>query len=154
MKMALQEAELAYQEDEIPVGCIIVQNGEVISCAHNQKEKNFHPLHHAEMLAIEKAVKKLNCRYLLDCDLFVSLEPCIMCTGAIINSRIRRIVFATRDPKGGGVVSSVSLKSLSSINHHPEIKEGILQEDASELLKCFFREKRKQKKNEIVKKDK
>ncbi|MBQ1508424.1 MAG: nucleoside deaminase [Erysipelotrichaceae bacterium] len=142
MKIAYQEACKAAKEDEVPVGCVIVQNGMVLAKAHNRKERKQNAVRHAEIEAIEKAVKKIGNWHLDDCDLYVTLEPCMMCAGAIVHSRIRKVYFATRDPKGGAFKSVIDLSSLKGINHHPDEEEGCMKEECSQLLKEYFRKKR------------
>ncbi len=142
MKLAYKEAEKAFMEDEVPVGCVIVKDGKVIAKAHNKKEKKNSAIFHAEIECINKATKKLNNWNLKGCDMYVTLEPCMMCTGAAVNSRIDRIIFGCRDPKGGALVSNVEFKKISGLNHYPEIEEGVLSDQCSEILKEFFRRKR------------
>lgn len=148
MRLALKEAEKARDIDEVPVGAIIVRDGKVIARAHNLKEKKMQASAHAELLAVQKASKKLNNYYLNDCDLYVTLEPCMMCTGAIILSRIRTLYYGTKDPKGGCTDSLIQIKSISHLNHHPQIVSGILQPECAEILTNFFREKRKKSRAE------
>lgn len=142
MKIALEEATKAFLADEVPVGCVIVCGEEVIAQSYNQKKRNKNALHHAEILALKEAMKKMNSPYLEECEMYVTLEPCMMCTGAIIHCRLKRVVFATREPKGGAMVSSICLRNVPKINHYPHISEGIYQTEASELLKKFFQKKR------------
>ena len=142
MKAAYREAEKAFEEDEVPVGCVIVKDGKIVARAHNRKEKKNSAIFHAEIECINKATKKLNNWNLKGCDMYVTLEPCMMCTGAAVNSRVDRIVFGCRDPKGGALVSNVEFRKISGLNHYPEIEEGILADRCSELLKEFFRKKR------------
>lgn len=142
MKLAYKEAEKAFMEDEVPVGCVIVKDGKVIAKAHNKKEKKNSAIFHAEIECINKATKKLNNWNLKGCDMYVTLEPCMMCTGAAVNSRIDRIIFGCQDPKGGALVSNVEFKKISGLNHYPEIEEGVLSDQCSEILKEFFRRKR------------
>ena len=142
MKLAYKEAEKAFMEDEVPVGCVIVKDGKVIAKAHNKKEKKNSAIFHAEIECINKATKKLNNWNLKGCDMYVTLEPCMMCTGATVNSRIDRIIFGCRDPKGGALVSNVEFKKIGGLNHYPEIEEGVLSDQCSEILKEFFRRKR------------
>lgn len=143
MALALKEAEKARKIDEVPVGAVIVLNGEVIARAYNKREQNNDPLGHAEIRAIKKASKKLNNWRLVDCELYVTLEPCLMCTGAIINSRIKRVIYGTSDPKGGAIESSLNLMDIKNINHYPEITKNVLQKECSEILKNYFKNKRK-----------
>ena len=142
MKAAYQEAEKAFEEDEVPVGCVIVKDGKIVARAHNRKEKKNSAIFHAEIECINKATKKLNNWNLKGCDMYVTLEPCMMCTGAAVNSRVDRIVFGCRDPKGGALVSNVEFRKISGLNHYPEIEEGVLADRCSEILKEFFRKKR------------
>lgn len=142
MEIALKEAQKAYQEDEVPVGCVIVKDNKVIAKAHNKKEKNNCAIFHAEIECIKKASRKLNDWYLKGCDLYVTLEPCMMCAGAIINSRIENVYFGCRDPKGGSLVSNINVKEIKNINHYPKIIEGIMEKECSNILKQFFKNKR------------
>lgn len=143
MRLALKEAEKAAAIDEVPVGAVIVQNGKVIARAHNLKEKKMQSTAHAEMLAIQKASRKLNNYYLDDCDLYVTLEPCMMCTGAIVLSRIRTLYYGTADPKGGCTDTLIQVRNIKRLNHHPNVISGVLQPECAEILSSFFREKRK-----------
>ena len=142
MELAYKEAQKAFKEDEVPVGCVIVKDDEVIAKAHNRKERRNCAIFHAEIECILKATKKLDNWNLKGCDLYVTLEPCMMCTGAIINSRIDRIFYGCRDPKGGALVSNIRFKRIRNLNHYPEIKGGIMKEECSKILKDFFRNKR------------
>ena len=142
MSLALKEAFKAKKIDEVPVGCIIVKNDKVLARAYNQKIRKKDPTSHAEIECIKKACNKLKSYYLDDCDMYITLEPCMMCTGAIIQSRLRKIYIGTKDPKGGSIVSSIELSTVKNINHYPEIEIGILQEECSKILKDFFKEKR------------
>ena len=143
MKKALAQAQLAASKDEVPIGCVIVYKDKILSRAYNQREKKQSSLAHAEILAIEKACKKLGSWRLEDCTLYVTLEPCPMCTGAIIQSRIPRVVFGAYDPKGGCMGSCTNLLEVKGFNHYPVIEGGILQEESASLLKDFFKQKRK-----------
>lgn len=143
MKKALAQAQLAASKDEVPIGCVIIYKDKILSRAYNQREKKQSSLAHAEILAIEKACKKLGSWRLEDCTLYVTLEPCPMCTGAIIQSRIPRVVFGAYDPKGGCMGSCTNLLEVKGFNHYPTIEGGILQEECASLLKVFFRQKRK-----------
>ena len=142
MDIAYQQALLAFKEDEVPVGCVVVKDNKVISKAHNKKEKNNCAISHAEIECIKKATKKLNNWNLKGCELYVTLEPCMMCTGAIIQSRIDKVVFACKDPKGGSIVSNIKLRRVKNINHYPDYEYGCMQEECSNLLKQFFKNKR------------
>lgn len=141
MNLALKEALKAYKIGEVPVGCVIVKDGIVIAKAFNKRESTNSPIGHAEILAINKAAKKLNSWKLVNCDLYVTLEPCLMCTGAILNSRIRRVVFATNEPKFGALGSLIDLSKLKT-NHTILVTKDVLKDESSKLLKEFFREVR------------
>lgn len=143
MSLALKEAKQAYIEDEVPIGCIIVRNDEILAMAHNQKVKDNKATSHAEILAINIASEKLNSWYLNECDIYITLEPCIMCAGAIINARLKNVYIAASDFKGGAFGSSIDVLEAKNINHHPNIEKGILENEASDLLKSFFKDKRK-----------
>lgn len=147
MKEALKEARKAEKLDEVPIGAVIVKDDVIIARAHNLKKKKQKATAHAEVLAIEKAEKKLGTWCLQDCDLYVTLEPCMMCTGAIALSRIRTLYYGTSDPKGGTVRTLVDIKSIPHLNTYPkEIVSDILHDECAEILTSFFREKRRIKK--------
>lgn len=147
MRLALKEAQKAFDKEEIPVGVVIVKDGKVIAKAHNLKESKNSATSHAEILAIEKACKKLNAWRLLDCEMYVTLEPCPMCAGALINSRIKKIYIGTDDPKTGACGSKLNLLEDYSFNHNVEIEKYILKEECSKILKDFFKMLREQKNN-------
>ena len=149
MKIAIEEAKKAYKKLEVPVGAIIVKDGKVIAKAHNQKETKFDTTKHAEILAIQKASKKLNSWRLIDCEMYVTLEPCSMCAGAIINSRIKKVYIGTDDEKTGAVGSVLNLFTDYKFNHKPEFQKNILKEECEGILKDFFRELRKLKLEDI-----
>ena len=138
MKEALKEAKKAYKKEEIPVGTVIVKDGEIISRAHNLKELKNSSISHAEILAIDKANKKLKAWRLENCEMYVTLEPCMMCMGAIINSRIKKIYIGTLDPKTGSCKSVINIENYK-FNHEVEIETGILQEECEYILKDFFK---------------
>lgn len=142
MNRCIELAEQAAALDEVPVGAVIVKNEEIIAEAYNLKESSRRALAHAELLAIDAASAELNAWRLLDCTLYVSLEPCAMCAGALINARIKRIVFATSDPKAGCVGSLMNLCADARFNHRPHVENGLFAEESSQLLKTFFRRKR------------
>lgn len=143
MKEALKEAKKAYEKLEVPVGAVIVKDGKIIARAHNQKETKFDTTKHAEILVIQKASKKLKSWRLLDCEMYVTLEPCSMCAGAIINSRIKKVYIGTSDEKTGAVGSVLNLFTDYKFNHNVEFEKGILEEDCETILKEFFKELRK-----------
>ena len=144
MKEALKEAEKAYKQEEVPVGAIIVKDGQIISRAHNLREKKQKATAHAEILAIDKASKNLNSWRLIDCDMYVTLEPCTMCMGAIISSRIKNLYIGTLDPKTGACGSFVDLSKLK-YNHTVNIYKGILQNECEYIIKDFFKNLRRNK---------
>ena len=146
MEIALDEAKIAALKDEVPVGAVIVKNGEVIASAHNLRETLNDPTAHAEILAIKKASSILKNWRLNECEMYVTLEPCPMCAGAIINSRIKDVYFGAMDPKAGACGSVVDLFSVEKFNHHPHVIRGLFQEKSSQMLKDFFREIRKKQK--------
>lgn len=146
MNQALKEAKKAYNKLEIPVGAVIVKDGKIIARAHNQKEAKFDTTKHAEIVAIQKASKKLKSWRLLDCEMYVTLEPCSMCAGAIINSRIKKIYIGTMDKKTGAVGSVFNLLEDYTFNHKVEYQTGIMKDECENILKQFFKELRKTKK--------
>lgn len=146
MKEALKEAKKAYDKLEVPVGAVIVKEGKIIARAHNLKETKYDTTKHAEILAIQKASKKLNNWRLIDCDMYVTLEPCSMCAGAIINSRIRKIYIGALDEKTGAAGSVLNLFEDFTFNHKVEVEKGIMQEECEKTIKDFFKMLRKIKK--------
>ena len=144
MKEALKEAKKAYEKEEIPVGAVIVKDGKIIARAHNLKEIKKSSISHAEILAIQKANKKVEAWRLENCEMYVTLEPCMMCMGAIINARIKKLYIGTLDYKTGAVKSVIDIKNYK-FNHEVEIKTGILQEECEYILKDFFKMLRKKK---------
>ena len=147
MKQALKEAEKAYKKLEVPVGAIIVKDEKIIARAHNQKETKTDTTKHAEILAIQKASKKLKSWRLIDCEMYVTLEPCSMCAGAMINSRIKKVYIGAKDEKTGAVGSVLNLFNDYTFNHKVEVETGIMEKECQEILKQFFKELRKIKKN-------
>ena len=143
MKEALKEAELAFLEDEVPIGCVIVKDDQIISRAHNERDKSHNPIGHAEILAIKKAGEILQDWQLVDAELYVTIEPCIMCGGAIIQSRIKKVIYGAPDLKGGAFGSSINILEASNINHRPEVIKGVLEEECTAIIKNYFKEKRK-----------
>ena len=145
MKEALKEAKKAELIDEVPIGCVIVKDDKIIARGHNQRETNQSPIGHAEIIAINKASKKLKSWRLEGCDIYVTLEPCIMCSGAIIQSRINKVYYGASDPKGGALGSSINVLEASNINHHPEVISGVLKEECSSIITNYFKAKRQSK---------
>lgn len=146
MKAALKEAKKAYDKLEVPVGAVIVKDRKIIARAHNLKETKNDTTKHAEILAIQKASKKLNSWRLIDCEMYVTLEPCSMCAGALINSRIKKVYIGASDPKTGAVGSVFNLLEDYTFNHKVEYEKGVLQDECESILKEFFKELRKVKK--------
>ena len=143
MSIALKEAQKALLKDETPIGCVIVKDDKVIARGHNLREIKNIVTSHAEIEAITKANKKLNNWRLVDCDLYVTIEPCIMCAGAIIQSRIRTVYYGAPDPKGGAFTSSINVLEANNINHRPVVIGGILEEECAIIIKNYFKNKRK-----------
>ena len=138
MREALKEARKAYEKDEIPVGAVIVKDGKIISRAYNSRESSKNAIAHAEVLAIKKACKKLDAWRLLDCEMYVTLEPCPMCAGAIINSRISKIYIGTDDEKTGACGSKLNLLEDYKFNHNVQVQKYILKEECSRHFESFF----------------
>ena len=142
MKEALKEAKKAYNKLEIPVGAIIVKDGKIIARAHNIKEEKQDTTKHAEIIAIQKASKKLETWRLNDCEMYVTLEPCAMCAGAIIQARLKKLYIGTMDTKTGACGSVLNLLKDFKFNHNVELETGILKDDCEQILKNFFKELR------------
>jgi tRNA(adenine34) deaminase len=142
MDLALEEARAAVAAGEVPVGCVIVHEGEVIARAHNRTLADRDPTAHCEMLAIRQAAETLTSERLSDCDLYVTLEPCAMCAGAISFARIRRLYYGAADPKGGAVDNGVRYFASPTCHHRPEVYGGLAEAEAASLLKDFFRARR------------
>lgn len=144
MKEALIEAKKAFALDEVPVGAVVVYQNKIIARGHNLREKTQNPLKHAEIIAIEQASQYLGTWKLNECSLYVTLEPCIMCAGSLIQSRVGTVVFGAKDPKGGSFGSSIHLNDIEGFNHRPILISGVLEEDCSNLLKDYFKQKREE----------
>ena len=142
MKEALKQAKKAYAINEVPIGCVIVQNGKIIARGYNRRNIDKNTLAHAELSAIRKASKKTRDWRLEDCDLYVTLEPCQMCAGAIVQSRMRRVIIGSMNPKAGCAGSVLNLLQMQQFNHQVEITRGVLEETCSSMLSAFFRELR------------
>lgn len=145
MGAALAEAEQAAALGEVPVGAVVARDGEIIAAAHNTRETEKNALHHAELLAIDAACKKLGGWRLHRCDLYVTLEPCPMCAGALINSRMKTVYYGAPDPKAGSCGSLINLFALP-YNHQPALVSGVLEQECADILRNFFRELRKKRK--------
>ena len=146
MKEAIRQAKKAGKLDEVPIGCVIVRDGKIIARGYNRRNTEKSTLAHAEIQAIRKASKVVGDWRLEDCTMYITLEPCQMCAGAIVQARIPRVVIGSRNPKAGCAGSILDLIHVPAFNHQVELEEGILQEECSEMLTSFFRELRKKKK--------
>ncbi|HTZ18251.1 MAG TPA: tRNA adenosine(34) deaminase TadA [Dissulfurispiraceae bacterium] len=142
MRLALAEAQAAFDEEEVPVGAILVVDGQVIVSTHNNREASFDPTGHAEIMAVREGAGKLGRWRLSDATLFVTKEPCPMCAGAMVNARLGRLVYGCGDPKGGAVANLYHLLSDSRLNHQVEVVSGVLEDECAQLLKKFFTERR------------
>jgi tRNA(adenine34) deaminase len=147
MQLALQEAQKAFDEGEVPVGCVIVDstNNSIIATTRNQMQKNKNPNFHAEILAINLACSKLDNKNLSKCDIYITLEPCTMCSAAIANTRIRRLYYSAGDRKQGGVENGLRFFNSSSCFHRPEIYSGMLEYESANIMQSFFSKMRKNK---------
>jgi tRNA(adenine34) deaminase len=142
MRLALREAERALAHDDVPVGAVLVHGGEVIGAGHNERELREDPSAHAEMIAIREGARALGSWRLLDTVLYVTLEPCAMCAGAIVLGRIPRVVYGAVDPKAGAAGSVLDILAEPRLNHRPEVAGGLLEAECAELLRAFFRSRR------------
>ena len=142
MRLALREAERALEHDDVPVGAVLVHAGEVIGAGHNERELREDPTAHAEMIAIREAARALGSWRLLDTVLYVTLEPCAMCAGAIVLGRIPRVVYGAVDPKAGAAGSVLDILAEPRLNHRPDVAGGLLADECGELLRAFFRSRR------------
>ncbi len=147
MRLAIDEALKAKDKLEVPIGAVIVQNDEVVASAYNLRETEQRSVAHAELLAIDEACKKLGTWRLEDATLYVTLEPCPMCAGAIVLSRVKRVVFGAYDPKGGCAGTLLNLLEFEKFNHQAQVVGGVLEEECGSLLTTFFRELRQRKKS-------
>ena len=138
MRLAMREAERALEHDDVPVGCVIAQGGEVIAAGANERELRSDPTAHAEILALREAAGRLGNWRLDGCILYVTLEPCAMCAGAIVLARVPRVVFATTDPKAGAAGSVLDVLGEPALNHRPDVAGGLLAQEAGDLLRAFF----------------
>ena len=150
MKAAITQARKAYAIDEVPIGCVIVQNDKIIARGYNRRNIDKNTLAHAELSAIRKASKKTGDWRLEDCTMYVTLEPCQMCAGAIVQARIPKVYIGTMNPKAGCAGSLVNLLQFPAFNHQVEIETGILQEECSAILTGFFKEMRDKKKKGLI----
>src|SRR5947208_9211797 len=142
MREALRQAQKAYATDEIPIGAVVMREGKIIARAHNQVELLKDATAHAEMLALTAAEEAVGDWRLTDCDLYVTKEPCAMCAGAVVHTRIRRVIFGCADPSAGAAGSLINLLQTPTFNHHCEIASGVLENECAAILRDFFRERR------------
>ena len=148
MRAAIREAKKAYALDEVPIGCVIVQNGKIIARGYNRRNTDKNTLAHAEIAAIKKASKKTGDWRLEDCTMYVTLEPCQMCAGAIVQSRLGKVVIGSMNPKAGCAGSVINLLQMKEFNHQVEMVKGVLEEECSTMLSTFFQELREKKKQD------
>ena len=142
MRLALREAGRALEHDDVPVGAVVVREGEVIGAGANEREHRQDPTAHAEMLALREAARRVGGWRLLDCVLYVTLEPCAMCAGAVVLARVPRVIYGTTDPKAGAAGSVLDVLAEPRLNHRPEVAGGLLAEDCALLLRTFFGSRR------------
>lgn len=150
MKQAIRLAKKAWKMEEVPIGCVIVHEGKVIGRGYNRRTTDKNPLAHAELIAIKKASKKMGDWRLEDCTLYVTLEPCQMCSGAIVQARVKKVVVGCMNPKAGCAGSILNLLQVDRFNHQVELETGILEEECSEMMKSFFRELREKRKKKVA----
>lgn len=150
MRQAIKQAMKAQEKDEVPIGCVIVKDDKIIARGYNLRQSKQQAHAHAEMIAIQKACKKLKSWRLEDCELYVTLEPCPMCAGAILQSRIKRVIYGAKDPKGGCIESCMRMYETKGFNHYPDVQSGILENECATLLKDFFKAKREKKKQSKI----
>ena len=148
MKEAIRQAKKAYAMEETPIGCVLVHDGKIIARGYNKRNKKKNTLAHAELIVINKASRVLGDWRLEECTMYVTLEPCPMCAGAIVQSRMKRVVIASMNPKAGCAGSVLNLLQMAEFNHQVEIEKGVLNEECSTMLSDFFRELRERKKSE------
>ena len=142
MRLALREAVRALEHDDVPIGAVVVQGGEVIGAGHNERELRADPTAHAEMIALREAARALGSWRVLDSVMYVTLEPCAMCAGAIVLARLPRVVFGATDPKAGAAGSVFNVLEEPRLNHRPQVESGLLAEDCADLLRAFFAPRR------------
>jgi tRNA(adenine34) deaminase len=142
MRLALRQAEQALDHDDVPIGAVVVRDGEVIGAGHNERELRADPTAHAEMIALREAARALDSWRLLDSIMYVTLEPCAMCAGALVLSRIPRVIYGAADPKAGAAGSALDVLSEPRLNHNPRVQGGLLAVESAELLQSFFASRR------------
>ena len=148
MWQAIKLAKKAWKIEEVPIGCVIVHEGKVIGRGYNRRTTDKNPLAHAELIAIKKASKKMGDWRLEDCTLYVTLEPCQMCSGAIVQARMKKVVVGCMNPKAGCAGSILNLLQVDRFNHQVELETGVLEEECSQMMKSFFKELREKRKKE------
>ena len=148
MNEAIKQAKKAYLQDEVPIGCVIVQDDKIIARAYNKRNTQRNPLAHAEIIAINKAAKLVNDWRLEDCTMYITLEPCQMCAGAIVQARIPRVVIGSMNPKAGCAGSILNLLQVQAFNHQVELVKGVMEDECTQMLQNFFKELRERKKEE------
>ena len=142
MRLALREAARASEHDDVPIGAVLVREGEVIGAGHNEREVRADPTAHAEMIALREAARSLRSWRVLDTVMYVTLEPCAMCAGAIVLARVPRVVFGAADPKAGAAGSVLDVLGEPRLNHRPQVQSGLLTEECADLLRAFFATRR------------
>src|SRR5437588_1175889 len=142
MHLALREAERALEHDDVPIGAVVVKEGEVIGAAHNERELRTDPTAHAELIALREAAHAVGSWRVLESVMYVTLEPCAMCAGAIVLARVPRLVFGAEDPKAGAAGSVLNVLDVPQLNHRPQVESGLLADECSELLRMFFGSRR------------
>jgi tRNA(adenine34) deaminase len=142
MRLAVREATRALEHDDVPIGAVVIKDGEVAGSGHNERELRADPTAHAEMIALREAARNLGTWRVLDSVMYVTLEPCAMCAGAIVLSRIPRVVFGAWDPKAGAAGSVLDVLDTPQLNHRPQVQGGLLEEDCADLLRAFFADRR------------
>ena len=148
MQEAIYQAQIAGRRGEVPIGCVIVKDGKIVAKGYNQRERKRNCLWHAEVVALNRACRKLKSWRLNDCEMYVTLEPCQMCSGAIVQSRMKRVVIGCMNPKAGCAGSILNVLQVEAFNHQVEIETGVLEEECSDLMKQFFKELRAKKQSE------
>jgi tRNA(adenine34) deaminase len=146
MRLALQQARLGYEHNEVPIGAVVVHKNQVIGQGYNHREKSFHITGHAEIMAIQQASEKLKSWRLNECTLYVTVEPCLMCIGAIVQSRLQAVVVGTHEHKTGAIESTISIRKIPNLSHHPKIYFGVLESACRQLMTDFFAQTRHEKK--------
>jgi tRNA(adenine34) deaminase len=142
MRLALREADRALEHDDVPIGAVVVHEGEVIGSGHNERELRADPTAHAELIALREAARQLGSWRVLEAVMYVTLEPCAMCAGAIVLARVPRVVFGASDPKAGAAGSVLDVLNVPQLNHRPQVEAGLLAEESADLLRAFFASRR------------